>query len=467
MSPGNGGFAFRDQPKVYSVADLTGKLRKLIEDEFPDVRVNGEISNARRYRSGHWYFTLKDADAQISCVCFRGNALFLKIQPEDGLAVIARGRVGVYPKQGKYQLYVESLEPHGVGALQVQFDRLKARLEAEGLFAEERKRTLPSIPRRIGIVTSPSGAVIADMLRVMERRFPGLHVRLFPVRVQGQGAAAEIATGIRHFSERRWADVVIVGRGGGSLEDLWAFNEEPVARAIATCTVPVVSAVGHETDFTIADFVADLRAATPSAAIELAVPEVTAIYDSITENLDKARKSIELRLAQLKTEVLTREPDRLHRIIARRIGEVFERLDDAEQGLCDTQATRLKESRRRLDYVEKRLAHLDLRTRLVRQLDRLNAATILLGSCLRKIVDHKASRLGTADARLVALSPLAILERGYAIVQRRDGSAVRDYRQVTTTEILGVRLHKGGLTVRVEKARPSRESYSPERGDSV
>ena len=253
------GFAPVSTSKVYSVGDLTAEIKGTLDKEYSDVKVSGEVSGAKHSPRGHWYFTLKDKRAEISCVCFRGRAQYLRTKPTDGLAVVARGNVSVYERQGKYQLYVASLEPQGVGALQQEFERLKAKLEAEGLFDPKRKRALPFMPSRIGLVTSATGAVIADMLTVLKRRFPGLSIRLFPVSVQGAGAGEEIAEGLRFFSEQPWAEIVIVGRGGGSLEDLWAFNEEVVARAIAASSIPVVSAVGHETDFTIADFVADRR----------------------------------------------------------------------------------------------------------------------------------------------------------------------------------------------------------------
>lgn len=440
--------------RVYTVAEFTAELKGLLDDEYPDVRISGEISNARRYSSGHWYFTLKDRRAQISCVCFRREALYLQTKPEDGLAVVARGRVSVYEQQGKYQLYVESLEPQGVGALQLKFERLKKQLEAEGLFATDRKRTLPAVPQRIGIVTSPTGAVIADMLRILERRFPGLWVRLYPVRVQGRGSAAEIASGIRFFSDQPWADVVIVGRGGGSLEDLWAFNEETVARAIVASVPPVVSAVGHETDFTIADFVADLRAATPSAAAELVVPEARGLVESFRKTEDRAAREIKLLLARLRSRVLQTSMDRAARTIDGRIDNAWQRVDTAVQRLGRSQEARVRQARQRLDRIERKLAALDLRVRLARQSERLSTASQSLLPSVRRILDNQATRLASLDSSLRALSPVAILERGYSIVQTRDGSPVRDSGQVSEGDLLRVRLHKGRLDARVEKIAP-------------
>ncbi len=445
---------FGAQQRVYTVAEFTAELKELLAEEYPDVKVSGEISNARRYPSGHWYFTLKDRNAQISCVCFRRDALYLRTKPEDGLAVIARGRVSVYERQGKYQLYVEALEPQGVGTLQLKFERLKAKLQEQGLFDEQRKRALPVLPRRIGIVTSPSGAVIADMLRIMERRFPGLWIKLYPVRVQGRGAAAEIAAGIRFFSEHRWADVVVVGRGGGSLEDLWAFNEEAVARAVAASAIPVVSAVGHQTDFTISDFVADLRAATPSAAAELVVPEALGLLQAFRDLEERTAKAMKLRVARLRTRVLETSMERAARTVGGRIDDAWQAVDTAARGMNRSQESRIRRARRRLERTERKLAALDLRLRLARQSERLGAASQRLSPAMRRKLDRGSSRLASLDGSLRALSPVAILGRGYAIVQTRGGSPVRETGQVAEGDLLAVRLHRGRLGARVENIEP-------------
>ncbi|HET7102298.1 MAG TPA: exodeoxyribonuclease VII large subunit, partial [Terriglobia bacterium] len=257
--------------KLYTVAELSFSVKDLLETSFPDVWVTGEVSNFRAAASGHYYFTLKDTSAQLRAVCFRNQARYLKFKPQDGISVIARGRLSVYEARGEYQLYIEYLEPAGMGALQFAFEQLKKQLASEGLFDAARKKPLPALPRAIGVVTSASGAAVRDILRVIKRRFPNMNVFLYPATVQGSSAAGEIVEGIEYFNQHPIVDVMIVGRGGGSLEDLWPFNEEIVARAIAASSIPVISAIGHETDFTIADFVADLRAPTPSAAAELAV----------------------------------------------------------------------------------------------------------------------------------------------------------------------------------------------------
>ncbi len=290
--------SWEPERRIYTVKSLTAEMRALLAERFADIWVAGEISGARLAASGHYYFTLKDGEAQLRCACFRPVARYLKFKPQDGIEVLARGRIDVYEARGEYQLLVEALEPRGAGALQLAFEQLKKKLAAEGLFDPARKRPLPKLPRRIGIVTSPTGAVIRDMLNVLGRRFPGLHIRLYPAQVQGEGSVEQVVRGIEYFGQSGWPEVLIVARGGGSLEDLWTFNEEAVARAIAACPVPVISAVGHETDFTIADFAADLRAPTPSAAAELVVPTRDSLAGQIAAGLDKLARAMRYRLAR-------------------------------------------------------------------------------------------------------------------------------------------------------------------------
>jgi len=285
------------QRRSYTVSELTTEMRTLLAGEFADIWVSGEISGTKMPPSGHYYFTLKDEAAQIRCVCYKMTARYLKFKPQDGVAVLARGRVDLYDARGDLQFMVEALEPQGHGALQFAFEQLKRKLAAEGLFEQARKRPLPAMPERIGIVTSPSGAVISDMIHILERRCPGRHIRLYPAQVQGESAAEQIASGIEYFGASGWPEVIIVARGGGSLEDLWAFNEERVVRAIAASPVPVVSAVGHETDFTIADFVADLRAPTPSVAAELVVCTRQSLVDGLSGAEARLRQAARLTLA--------------------------------------------------------------------------------------------------------------------------------------------------------------------------
>src|SRR5271156_6864917 len=274
-------FDVQPHRRVWKVSELTDQISALLERAFTDVWVEGEVSNCRAAPSGHLYFTLKDTEAQIRCVCFRDQLRGIKFCPEDGLHITVRGSVAVYEVRGEYQIYVTNIEPVGLGALQLAFEQLKKKLQEEGLFDESRKKPLPVLPRCIGVVTSPTGAAIRDILRVLKRRFPNAKVSLYPVKVQGAGAAAEIVEALRYFNRARFSDVIIVARGGGSLEDLWAFNEEVVARAIAASEIPVITGIGHEADFTIADFVADLRAPTPSAAAEL----ITAAQHRIEERV--------------------------------------------------------------------------------------------------------------------------------------------------------------------------------------
>src|SRR6516165_6172259 len=316
------------QRRIFTVSELNAAVRAVLESEFQDIWVSGEISGTSLAASGHYYFSLKERDAQVRAVAFRSAHRYWKIKPQDGLAVLARGRLDVYEARGEYQLLVEAIEPQGFGALQLAFEQLKKKLAAEGLFAAERKRALPRFPQRIGIVTSPRGAAIADMVHILTRRFPGLHVRLFPALVQGPGSVEEVIRGIEYFSRTKWPDLIIVGRGGGSLEDLWTFNEEAVARAIAACAVPVVSAVGHETDVTIADYAADLRAPTPSAAAELVVPTLEDLLERIDASRSKATQGLRYRLAMLERRLRQQGIDRALNVLHRRVGRHLQRIDE-------------------------------------------------------------------------------------------------------------------------------------------
>lgn len=395
--------------EALSVSDLTRRIKGLLEGQLPPLWVEGEISNFKTYTSGHCYFTLKDAAAQLSCVLWRSAAAKLRFEPRDGMQVLAQGRVSVYEPRGQYQFVVERLEASGVGALAAAFEALKAKLEAEGLFDPARKRPLPLYPRRIALVTSPSGAAIRDMFKVIARRWPKLELIIAPVPVQGEGAAAKIAAAIRAVNAARCADVMIVGRGGGSLEDLWAFNEEVVARAIAASEIPVVSAVGHEVDFTIADFVADVRAATPSQAGELVVPE----YAAVLEHLNRLQAAL---------------PEAL----VARVELARERL----RALAGSWALRhpeerLQQHRQRLDELQERLS---------------------LGG--RRMRRDAGERIGALAARLDALSPLRVLERGYSVTQRADGRMVRSLADAPPGTGLVTRLRDGRVISKVERCEP-------------
>lgn len=443
--------AFRFEParRVFTVAELNAAIHGLLEREFSDIWVAGEISGTRVAASGHYYFTLKEQDSQLRCVSFRQTARYLKFKPQDGIAVVARGRIDVYEVRGEYQLIVELLEPQGHGALQFAFEELKKKLAAEGLFAQERKRPIPKFPRRIGIVTSPAGAAIRDLLNILDRRFPGLHIRLFPALVQGEGAVEEVCRGIDYFSQSGWADVVIVGRGGGSLEDLWTFNEEAVARAIAGCAVPVISAVGHESDVTIADFVADLRAPTPSAAAELVVGTRQAIDERIDGALAKLRQLLRYRLADAGRKLHQRGIDRAMSLLARKIGRSLQRIDELDYEMKDRVRRLLEARRARLRSLEARLSMLDLRLRFAGVRRRLEIADGAAAQAIHLRVARGRARFEPLAAQLHQLSPLRVLERGYAIVQDEHGRILKDAAAAALDSEIGVRLARGRLSARV------------------
>jgi len=416
------------RPGAITVTQLNQTVHDILEETYPDVWVEGEVSDPRTFPSGHTYFTLKDEGSQISAVLFRGNAAHLKFDLEHGLGVAVRGRVSTYIKRGQYQLIASRIEPQKAGALQLAFEQLKKKLAAEGIFDEDRKKPLPEFPTRIGIVTSRSGAALRDMLSVLGRRFAGLHVRVFPVLVQGDEASGQISRAIiaanEHFED---LEVLLVGRGGGSLEDLWAFNEESVARAISDSRIPIVSCVGHETDFTIADLAADLRAPTPSAAAELVVRERAAVVERLEDLASRLAPSLrallretEERLQGLLRSPFLRDPSRIFEQKAQRIDELAERLGPALKGS--------------LRALEERFRTLPGR---------------LAPAAARRIQDCERE-LARLSQGLDALSPLKVLGRGYAIAFKSDGRAVRSVREVKTSEHLKIRLSDGELATRVE-----------------
>jgi len=393
------------QSHILTVTQLTRRIKDLLEGAFPDVWVEGEISNLTAPQSGHIYFTLKDEQSQVRAVLFRSSQRHLKFTLEHGMQVICRGRLGVYEPRGDYQVIVEYVEPKGIGALQKAYEALKARLEQEGLFDRERKKPLPVLPRRIGIVTSPTGAAIRDILQVIKRRHPRLEILIHPVPVQGADAAPAIVEAIQYFNRERNADVLIVGRGGGSLEDLWAFNEETVARAIAASRIPVISAVGHETDYTIADFVADLRAPTPSAAAEMVVESEEHLRDSVI--------SLQSRLVVG---------------IRQRIARYRETVNHAVRLLGDPRRS-LERHGQRVDELLRRL-----------------------GLGLRQHVRRDRERLSSLSAALDHLNPLAILSRGYSVTRKLPEDAIlKSARQVGEGDLISTKLSEGELLSRIEK----------------
>jgi exodeoxyribonuclease VII large subunit len=446
------GFEFDPAPQrhVFTVSELNAAIRGVLEVEFTDIWVAGEISGLKAAASGHYYFTLKERESQLKAVAFRSAHRYWKFKPQDGMAVLARGRIDVYEARGEYQIVVETMEPQGLGALQLAFEQLKKKLAAEGLFAAERKRPLPRFPRRIGIVTSPRGAAIADLVQILSRRFPGLHIRLFPALVQGEGSVDEVCRGIEYFSRTRWPDVLIVGRGGGSLEDLWTFNEEAVARAIAACTVPVVSAVGHETDVTIADFVADLRAPTPSAAAELIVCTRDELLERVDAAGNRAAQFLRYRIAMLARRLHQQGIDRAHSLLARRIGRGQQRIDEQSYRLKELARSAIEGRERARRGLAARLARFDMRPRLAADRRRLDAAQTLAIQLMRARLVRGHSTLDRLSAQLGQLSPLKILERGYAIVSNQQG-IVKDAAAAPADSAIHVRLGKGELDARVTR----------------
>ncbi|HLG55965.1 MAG TPA: exodeoxyribonuclease VII large subunit [Vicinamibacterales bacterium] len=444
--------------RVHTVSELTSRIRTLVEQEFFEIWVEGELSNCRVWNTGHMYFTLKDAHAQIKGVMFRSSLLRLRFKPQDGLRVVARGRVSVYDPKGEYQILCEHLEPEGLGARQLAVDQLKQRLAREGFFDESRKRPLPALPRKIGVVTSLDGAAVRDIIKVLSRRYANAHVVIRPTRVQGEGAALDIARGLAAIARVRGVDVVIVGRGGGSIEDLWAFNEEVVARAIAGCPVPTISAVGHETDVTIADFVADLRAPTPSAAAEM----VVARKDDFVSRIDRLAHRVGTAMAARRHRLESRL-----RTLDARSGPTGARGRLAMRGRHTAELThelrramRGGLSRRERVYQRLRLTleTFDLRRRLGRVRTRLVAGEGKLVSAMDRHRHAIDSRLGDAIARLDSLSPLAVLARGYAVCWNGDRTAViRDASDVKIGDQVTVTVARGELACEVTDCRPPSE----------
>ena len=440
---------------ILTVSRLTALLRGVLEENFEQVWVQGEVSNLSFPSSGHLYFTLKDAGAQLRCVMFKGAAKNLKFRPDDGIALIARGRISVYDQRGEYQLICEYLEPAGVGALQLAFMQLKERLAKEGLFDESHKRPLPMFPRRVGIVTSPTGAAIHDILNVLKRRFASVEILLYPVRVQGEGAAGEIARAIDDMNRLGLADVLIVGRGGGSLEDLWAFNEEVVAWAVHRSKLPVISAVGHETDWTICDFTADVRAPTPSAAAELVIASSIELRGRVEALDHRMRLAIETRLAGMESRI-----DALRRSLhdpGTMLGHLAQRVDDLAGRLELALHNSVARDRGQFDRLQAGLMHANPG----RTVEVLQQRLTLLSVQSERLITGKVEELkhvfaGTA-ARLEVLSPLKTLSRGYAIAATSDGTVVTDTSQLTAGDRIQLHLHRGKALCRVEEIENPQE----------
>jgi len=452
------GFTFIAQPvarKVWSPRELMTTLRTHLEQSFGDVWLQGEISNYRPADSGHLYFTLKDDAAQVRVDMFRLKAQLLRFRPENGMQVVARGRVTLYEQRGELQLMAEYLEPQGAGALQVAFEQLKAKLAAEGLFEQDRKKPLPLLPRRIGVVTSPRGAAIQDILNILRRRHENVGVLIYPAQVQGEAAAAEVAGGIRFFNRTRnkesAVDVIIIARGGGSLEDLASFNDEGLARVIAASEIPVISAVGHETDFTIADFVADLRAPTPSVAAEIVIQSKQSLDEQIANLRQRLGRAARYRvlIAQKMLSELTQ-----HQVFARMADAIArrqQRSDDLTHRLAAAYERSLKQARQRLDVASTRLRHFDLRrifSGLRREADARQQA---LAAAMRHLIAQQRAKLDQSAAALEQLSPLKVLDRGYALVFDANGTLLKDPAQVADGDAITARLARGTLPAIVKK----------------
>jgi exodeoxyribonuclease VII large subunit len=447
------GFNFRPpERRVWTVRDLISSVRTQLEREYTDVWLEGEISNFRAHPSGHLYFTLKDENAQIRVVMFRSSARLLRFKPDNGMQVIARGRVTVYEDRGELQISAEYLEPKGAGALQIAYEQLKAKLEAEGLFDAARKKPIPALPGRIGIATSPQAAALRDILNILRRRHHTVNVLIYPAQVQGEAAANEVSAAIRWFNKAGAVDVIIVARGGGSVEDLAAFNHEALARTVAGSQIPVISAIGHETDFTIIDFVADLRAPTPSAAAELVIrsrQEIEEHSESLRERLARAMRYRLLMARQSLTELAQ------HGSFARimeSLGRRQQRLDELVYRLENAERRVLEQHRRRWETAAAAVRHYDVRQRLAAMHEQLANRSAALAAAFRTVLLQRRSRLERLAGSLEALSPLAILERGYALVFDASGKLIKDADAVRAGDDISARVAKGEIRAVVKKS---------------
>jgi len=438
---------------IYAVSELAEILRGLLEDSLPNLWVQGEISNLAKPASGHWYFTLKDAQAQLRCAMFRNSNFYIRPPPANGDAVLIRGKVGIYPARGELQMIVDHMEPAGTGALLRAFEALKARLTAEGLFDPALKRPIPPAPRRIGLITSGSGAAVHDVLTTLARRWPLAEVFLYPVPVQGAEAPPAIVRALAELPRRAPVDVVLLVRGGGSLEDLWAFNEEAVARAIRACAVPVVCGIGHEVDVTIADFAADLRAATPTAAAELATPDI-AEWAGRVDNTDGDLFVAMQRRLQRAAEQLERSRARLHVLHpGRRLQERAQRLDELDERLRHAVAARVAAQRERLQHQGARLLRADPAQRLQGERRHLDSLATLLRGRMQTLLADRGARLARAQALLDSLNPDAVLARGYAIVRDQHGAVLHDAAQALPGTAIEAKLARGSFIAEVRETR--------------
>jgi exodeoxyribonuclease VII large subunit len=451
------GFSFRPpERRIWTVRDLVASVRTHIEREYSDAWVEGEISNFRAQNSGHLYFTLKDQSSQISVVMFRSSARLLRFKPTDGMQVVVRGRVTIYEDRGQLQVIAEYVEPKGAGALQIAFEQLKAKLEAEGLFDAGRKKPIPALPKAIGIVTSPQAAALRDILHILHRRHRTANVLIFPAQVQGETASTEVANGVRYFNRAKNVEVIIVARGGGSAEDLAAFNDEALAWIVAGSHVPVISAVGHETDFTIVDFVADLRAPTPSAAAEMVIRSRQEIEDQVERLGGRLEKAMRYRLLMGRQQLTQLAQHgafgRMMDVIRRR----QQKVDDLVNRLLHAERDVLERQRRRYETLSAAVRHYDLRLVLAGVRRELDARVSSMAAAARNTLLQKRARLERLASQMEALSPVAILERGYALVFDADGQLVKDAQRVKAGEDIRARVARGEIEATVKKTGSER-----------
>ncbi len=438
--------------KIYSVSELTFDIKDILEERYSFIWIFGEVSNFRIPASGHFYFTLKDERAQINCVMFRGQNRNLKFEPTDGMEITGLGRIGVYEPRGVYQIIFEYMEPKGVGELQAAFEQLKEKLAALGFFDEKHKKPLPFLPEKIGIITSPTGAVIHDIIKVATRRFADRHIIIAPVKVQGDDAEDEIARAFSLLTRSRPPDIIILARGGGSLEDFHAFNSEAVARAIFDCPVPVITGIGHETDFTIADFVADLRAPTPSAAAEIALPVKNDLIRRNQELFNNLTNGI-YKYIDKKRDIISLASKRLIHP-GKKMADMRLRLDDLYERLVRAFAMYLKLKRESLLLKKEKLLRNKFSAGVPKLYETLENRRDNLISFIRYLLQEKKSRLMEIRAKLKTLDPFAILERGYSVTTRiSDGKIIRDSQSVNIEELVNVRVSKGSILCRVERKK--------------
>jgi exodeoxyribonuclease VII large subunit len=448
------GFSFRPpERRVWGVRDLVAAVRTHVEREYSDAWVEGEISNFRAPDSGHLYFTLKDGSAQIRVVMFRSSAKLLRFRPADGMQVVVRGRVTVYEDRGELQISAEYIEPKGAGSLQIAFEQLKAKLQAEGLFAAERKKAVPALPARVGIVTSPQAAALRDILNILQRRHHTVNVVIYPAQVQGDAAAAEVAAGVRHFNRERSVEVIIVARGGGSAEDLAAFSDEALARTVAASEIPVISAVGHETDFTILDFVADLRAPTPSAAAELVIRSRQGVEDQAAALHERLERAVRYRLLMGRQALTELAQHGAFGGIMGAIRQRQQKMDDLTYRLERGERRVLEQVRRRWETVAAAVRHYDLASVLASMRVGLGAGMAALAGAMRNVLLLHRTRVERLTTGLESLSPLAVLERGYALVFDASGKLLKDASGTEVGQEISARLARGEIGARVTKKR--------------